>query len=177
MRCVSLLLVAILLFADCDTVSHGYHHDRNSGTQSVVYFQIPDWHDGFENPVRKGINGWGASTRLAVRFVRTCPASPANCVKVTTVNLPNGWAGLTYMSIDQHKHITARFELDRDLIYSSPATVQQVACHEAGHAVGLDHGVAGSTGPPCSGGVPTWMDMDLVTKAHAHIDSCCTPGV
>jgi hypothetical protein len=163
------------------STSNGYHHDRTTGTQTVIYFKIPDWHDGFENPVRAGIAAWSASPRVAIYFRRTCPPAPANCIPVETEQLANSWAGLTYFGYDPTTlHIATpptRFELDIDLIYASPATVQQVACHEAGHTLGLDHGPQGSSGGPCSKGKPTAWDLELITKAHAHRDSCCTPGI
>jgi hypothetical protein len=172
--------VGLLTAIGCVTsTSRGYHHDRTSGTQSVVYARIPDWHDGFENPVRAGISAWSASPRVAVYFRRTCPAAPANCVKVGTDQLANSWAGLTYFGSDSSKHVSdsTRIELDIDLIYASPATVQQVACHEWGHALGLDHGPGGSLGGPCVKGKPTAWDLELIRQAYNHRDSCCTPGV
>ena len=174
---VLLLAVVIVAAAGCESsTSHGLHHDRVNGAQSVVFFRVPDWHDGFETPVRQGINEWSRSSRLEVRIVRTCPAAPANCVKVSTRYLPNGWAGLSWISAGTDKHITASFELDRDLIYASPADVRYVACHEAGHTVGLDHGSI--PGGPCTyQGQATAHDLRLVTDAHAHRDSCCAFGI
>ena len=179
LRIVGLAVASLLLFAACDSdsTSLGLHWTRNSGTQTVVYYRIPNWGDSFENPVRAGIKEWSRSSRVSVRLVRTCPPN-SHCVPVRKLDLAIGLGGQAPMSWNQDKHLLgARIELDSSLV-KHPSLIKDVACHEAGHTLGLMHGPSGGKYGPCINGEPMPHDFRLLLRDYDHINpDSSVPGV
>lgn len=91
-------------------------------------------------PVRRAAEDLDNYNGLDLRVVRHCPVEEA-CIRVYTQrNLPGRAIGVTYTFMSGGHTVGAKVVLERK--WGRHATYRErraVACHELGHAIGLNH--------------------------------------
>jgi hypothetical protein len=114
-----------------------------SGTHPVVYYID---HTGPQWPVYSAVSVWNQSTAMDVGYRSSgsgCPSSSSHCVQVYNADYgATKWTGRTTYQYNP----TSRLFLDLSVMvqfndyYSyNSAGLQQTACHELGHGLGLGH--------------------------------------
>jgi hypothetical protein len=103
-------------------------------------------HTGPQWPVYQAAVVWDESTVMNVGYrwyTNGCPNS--NCVDFWDADYGDtGWDGKTFFSYNTstRRFISSGFHVDLNDHYSLNATqLQATACHEMGHAIGMDHNV------------------------------------
>jgi hypothetical protein len=142
--------------ADC-SIQGAYALQRLCGTQRihwagshpVVYYVD---HTGPQWPVYSAVFVWNESFAIDVGYRNNsagCPSSSANCVHVYNADYgATKWAGLTSYSYGTTSRVfTAGSVVVKfnDYYYYNSSGLQQNACHELGHGLGLDHNISGTS--------------------------------
>jgi len=125
--------------------------NRNGYLNPYIYFRDLT---GVAWPVGRAVTKWNESPYIAPRYTTgACPASGMHCVTVTSRYLEpqsdgtNAWTAQTTIPYNA----TSRYFIDGGVnitmndYYASTLTEYQrqgTACHEIGHAVGLDHNLS-----------------------------------
>jgi hypothetical protein len=136
-----------------------YFIDKSSSAWPVVY-AVPLWNQA---------HGVDSSYRYA-----NCPATVGiHCVTATNGNFGDtGWDGLTTMPVDANHNFLDGMTVQFNDFYQETATQHRtVACHELGHALGLDHNSSTNScmfaGPGAAATTPSGDDYTLLADLYS----------
>jgi predicted Zn-dependent protease len=136
------LLATLALPAAASAQPHWY---RGTKAQVTVYVErtrvgATDW----SSVKRAGVE-WARSSRIRVVFVKRCP-SAYYCLKVYEGRSTRPLAGWTTLNYDPKTNTAWYGNIHlNDRYLTNAAARRKTACHELGHAFGLDHRRTGHT--------------------------------
>lgn len=159
-----LLALLLVLGAGCQW-TQGWHWPRQ-GAETVVYFE--DHTAGQTAFVGYAAYVWNFAENVQVYYTTQCP-SGSNCVRWYT---ESNSGGRTVASIGGAKHlVAANVYLDWGVGYGNYGPSVNIACHEAGHALGGGFDDPGTPwdehGGLCIDGWPTSVNYDAIRDAYA----------
>lgn len=149
----------------------GVHWNRVNTATAQVYFID---HTSVNWPVSASASTWNQTNRLGVYWrspSQGCPGSNVGCVHVSEINNSTvDYIGLTSWTVNGDHFGTVSVKLNS--AFAPDSTVKRsVACHELGHAIGLDHQnvndscmTAGNVFPK----YPNGHDFDKVRAIYSH---------
>ena len=141
---VLLVVLAAPAFATNRLANQGHWIRTNTAVAQVYFID----YTGTYWPVNAATIEWNRAAKLGAYYLTPSNSCPFHCVPIREVNLPNsGWFGATYglWDIDSGKHFksgSVYIQLNNSVTSSYGLTAGQrqgIACHEQGHAIGLEH--------------------------------------
>lgn len=155
-----------------------YHWRRSSGYQTIIRVLYRSTNTRWLGITRLAVYEWNKSSRIYMLMSSTCPVSydARNCIQIRLRNegrngilgtsISSGYAGHVWGSGNVVYFNTA---------YPEWSTNRNLACHELGHQLGLQHPLDGSQGPCID--VPKLIDYLQLRYQYAHTDAVGPPGV